>query len=319
MFQAPGSDAAEASDGERITFTSGDQTIVGRLYPAAFSAGPAPAVAIIGPMTFVKEQAPLQYARRLERNGYTALIFDPRYRGDSGGEPRCLEDPVAKVEDLRAAVAFLATRPDVDSGRLAVLGVCMGGNSAVHAAADDPQIRAVAAVTPHFRNAEADALWLGGEAAVTARLARGQHAQAKYEATGQVEYVPGVDSVRPDVGMPGLLPWAWYQAQADRGVWDNRYAVLSDAGLLSYESLSAAARLTKPFLLIHGNNCALPDQARRHFAVVPTQDKLHLHPDSPHLEFYDNPAVIDSAVTSVTDWFARHLGPATGSDSRRGT
>jgi uncharacterized protein len=72
-------------------------------------------------------------------------------------------------------------------------------------------------------------------------------------------------------------------------------------------------------LLIHGNNCALPDQARRHFAVVPTQDKLHLHPDSPHLEFYDNPDVIDSAVTSVTDWFARHLGPATGSDSRRGT
>jgi uncharacterized protein len=116
-----------------------------------------------------------------------------------------------------------------------------------------------------------------------------------------------------------VVPWSWYQAQADRGVWDNRYAVLSDARLLSYESLSAAARLTKPFLLIHGNNCALPDQARRHFAVVPTQDKLHLHPDSPHLEFYDNPAVIDSAVTSVTDWFARHLGPATGSDSRRGT
>ena len=66
--------------------------------------------------------------------------------------------------------------------------------------------------------------------------------------------------------------------------------MLSDAGLLAYESLSAA-RLTKPFLLIHGANCALPDQARRHF--------------------YDNPAAIDPAVTSVTDWFARHLGPGT--------
>jgi len=49
--------------------------------------------------------------------------------------------------------------------------VCMGGNSAVHAAADDPLIRAVAAVTPHFRNAEADALWLGSQPAVAARLA----------------------------------------------------------------------------------------------------------------------------------------------------
>jgi uncharacterized protein len=309
MFEAPGSDTADASDGERVTFTSGGQTLVGRLYPAAFGSGPAPAVAIVGPETFVKEQAPLPYARRLARNGYTALIFDPRYRGESGGEPRCLEDPVAKVEDLRAAVAFLAARPDVDTGRLAVLGICMGGNSAVHAAADDPLIRAVAAVTPHFRNAEADALWLGGEAAVAARLARGAEAKAKYEANGEVEYVPGVDSVRLDVGMPGLLPWSWYQAQADRGIWDNQYAVMSDAALLSYESLSAAARLTKPFLVIHGDNCALPDQAKRHFAVVPTHDKLHLRPDTPHLAFYDNPAAIDPAATSITDWFARHLGP----------
>jgi hypothetical protein len=266
-------------------------------------------VAVIGPMTFVKEQAPLQYARRLARNGYTALIFDPRYRGESGGEPRCLEDPVAKVEDLRAAVAFLATRPDVDAERLAVLGVCMGGNSAVHAAADDPLISVVATVTPHFRNTEADAQWLGGEQAVAARLARGRQAMAKFEAAGDVEYVPGVDPERLDVGMPGLLPWSWYRTQADRGIWDNRYAVMSDVRLLTYESLSPAARLTKPFLLIHGDNCALPDQASRHFAVVPTSDKLHLRPDTPHLAFYDSPAAIDPTVISITDWFARHLGP----------
>jgi fermentation-respiration switch protein FrsA (DUF1100 family) len=76
--------------------------------------------------------------------------------------------------------------------------------------------------------------------------------------------------------------------------------------------VSAAARLTKPFLLIHGDNCALPDQARRHFAVVPSSDKLHLRPDTPHLDFYDKPAAIDPAVISITDWFARHLGPGTG-------
>jgi dienelactone hydrolase len=97
---------------EAVTFRSGDQTLVGHLFPAAFGSGPAPAVVIVGPMTFVEEQAPLQYARRLASSGYTSLIFDPRYRGESGGEPRCLEDPVAKVADLRAAVAFLAERQD---------------------------------------------------------------------------------------------------------------------------------------------------------------------------------------------------------------
>ncbi|KAB8194303.1 alpha/beta fold hydrolase [Nonomuraea phyllanthi] len=304
-------DAAGATDGERVTFQSGGQTLVGRLYPAAFSHGPAPAVAIIGPMTYVKEQAPVQYARRLAANGFTALIFDPRYRGESGGEPRNVEDPFAKVADLRAAAAFLTERPEVDAARIAVLGICMGGNTAMHAAADDPLIRVVAAVTPHVRNAEADAQWLGGPDAVAARLARGREALAKYEATGEVQYVPAVDSINLEVGMPGQLPWSWYQPHADRGTWENRYAVHSDAALLTYESLSAAARLTKPLLFVHGENCALPEQAKRHFAVVPTHDKLHLRPDTPHLAFYDDPTVIAATTNQITDWFARHLGSTT--------
>lgn len=311
MFQT-NSGAAGVTDGQRVTFASGDETLAGRLYPAAFSHGPSPAVAIIGPMTFVKEQSPAQYAPRLAANGITSLIFDPRYWGESGGEPRCLEDPIAKVEDLRAAVAFLATRPEVDPDRLGVVGICFGGNAAVHAAADDPLIRALATVTPHFRNAHADELWLGSRQAVADRLARGQEALAKFEATGEVVYVPAVDSTRSDVGMPGLLPWSWYQPQADRGIWDNRHAVMSDATLMTYESLSAAARLTKPVLMIHGENCALPDQAERHFAVIPSGDKLHLRPNTPHLDFYDVPSAIDPAVTDITGWFARHLRPRAG-------
>jgi dienelactone hydrolase len=81
--------------------------------------------------------------------------------------------------DYGQSGSLLAARPEVDAERLAVIGVCFGGNYAVHAAADDPLIRAVTTVTPHFRNAEADALWLGGEATVAARLARGREAKAK--------------------------------------------------------------------------------------------------------------------------------------------
>ncbi|MGW5318856.1 alpha/beta hydrolase [Nocardia thailandica] len=310
MFEPTGSGGG-ASDGERVVFLSGGESVVGRLYPAQFANGPAAAVAIIGPMTYVKEQSPVRYARRLAADGFAALVFDPRYRGESGGEPRDLEDPVAKVEDLRAAVRFLAADPRVDADRLAVIGICMGGNTAVHAAADDPRIRAVAAITPHFRNAEADAQWLGGPDAVAARLARGREALAEYLATGEVDYIRAVDSTDPEVAMPGVVPWSWYQPHADRGTWANRYARHGDVALLSYESISAAARLTKPFLLVHGDGCALPEQAERHFAVVPTPDKLHLRPATPHLAFYDDPAAIAATVTRVTDWFARHLGPGT--------
>jgi hypothetical protein len=85
---------------------------------------------------------------------------------------------------------------------------------------------------------------------------------------------------------------------------------MSDAALFSFDSLSAAARLTKPLLMIHADLCAVPDAARRHYAVVPTADKqLRWQGQTRHLQYYDDPVVIDRAVIEVVDWFARHLGP----------
>lgn len=53
--------------------------------------------------------------------------------------------------------------------------------------------------------------------------------------------------------MPGRLVWSWYKLQADRGMWENQYAVMSDAAMFIFESLSAAARLGKPWLIIHSD------------------------------------------------------------------
>jgi uncharacterized protein len=299
----------DAGAGRAVTFDSHGETVVGRLFPAALGEGPAPAVAVIGPETYQKEQAPTQYAARLAQLGYTALVFDPRYRGESGGEPRCYEDPVAKQEDLGAALDYLSSLPDVDGGRLVLLGICFGGSYALPVAAEDQRVQAVATVAAHLRDRPADIGWLGSEAVVAERLARGQEALERYRATGEVEYVPAVDAVRADVGMPGRLPWSWYQLWADRGLWENRYAVMSDAAVLSFESLGAAARLTTPVLMIHSDQCAQPEAARRHFAVIPTADKKLLwEGQTRHLQYYDDPAVIDRAVWSIADWFGRHLG-----------
>jgi hypothetical protein len=95
-------------------------------------------------------------------------------------------------------------------------------------------------------------------------------------------------------------------------VWENRYAVMSDAAVLSYESLSAAARLTKRLLMVHSDQCALPDTARRQFAVVPTDDKrLDWDGQTRHLQYYVDPGVIDHTTWSIVDWFARALGRRT--------
>ncbi len=296
---------AHASTGKtKVRFASAGATLVGDLYAPA-STGRKPAVAIIGPMTYQKEQAPTQYARRLAAAGYVALAYDSRYRGESGGAPRAWENPAHKVEDLIAAVDYLASRPDVDPARIFVLGICQGSSAAVVAAANSGKVAGLATIAGHYRDQEGDIAWLTQEG-YDRRLAAGLAARTKFQATGVVDYVPGVSKTDLNVGMPGEFVWVWYQPWADRGQWDNRYAVMSDADLLTFESLSAARRLSAPWLMIHGDNCFLPPAARRHYDALPAATKKAMvWDDTPHLSYYDQPADIDRATARVLDWFAK--------------
>ncbi|MGX9962543.1 alpha/beta hydrolase [Roseomonas sp. F4] len=292
---------------ERVTFESDGIPLVGHLHLPPGATAPAPAVVIIGPMTYVKEQAPSEYARRLAAAGFAALVFDCRFHGESGGTPRRWEHPLAKVADIRAAARFLAGQAAVDGQRIAGLGICQGSSEMIRALAEDATLRAGATIAGHYRDLDADVQWLG-EAARQLRLERGWKARLRFAETGEVEYVPAIDAERMDVGMPGGFVWDWYHPWAERGIWDNRYAVMSDADLLGYESLSAAARLTKPFLMIHSDNCFLPDAARRHFAAIPgTAKALSWQGTTPHLAYYDEPAVIDPTVAQLGRFLSNAL------------
>ncbi len=83
------------------------------------------------------------------RRGWTAAVVMRRGFGDSGvgfaegigtcSEPDYSRAGRAAAADLKAAIAFLATRPDVDASRIISVGASAGGFATVALSADPPQ------------------------------------------------------------------------------------------------------------------------------------------------------------------------------------
>jgi fermentation-respiration switch protein FrsA (DUF1100 family) len=104
--------------------------------------------------------AALRHARLLSEHGYGVLVFDARGHGRSEG--RAMDFGWYGDQDAGAAVSFLADRPEVDPGRIALVGLSMGGEQAIGALAADDRVAAVVAEGATARRAE-DATWLSDE------------------------------------------------------------------------------------------------------------------------------------------------------------
>jgi dienelactone hydrolase len=99
----------------------------------------------------------LDQAAVLARAGYSLVLIDARGHGESDGI--AMDFGWYGDLDIAAGTAFLASRPEVDRGRIGVVGFSMGGEEAIGAAATDPLIRAVVAEGATARQS-GDKAWL---------------------------------------------------------------------------------------------------------------------------------------------------------------
>ena len=84
-----------------------------------------------------------QISNALSENGIAVLRTDDRGCGCSGGGPLAEATLADRVQDNRAAVAYLRCRPEIDPSRIALLGLSEGGAIGPILAASDSSIRAL--------------------------------------------------------------------------------------------------------------------------------------------------------------------------------
>jgi fermentation-respiration switch protein FrsA (DUF1100 family) len=308
-----------------LAIPRGGFDLAGRVYlPADFDEGRHHAAIVIAtPGSSVKEQIAAVYGSRLADRGFVVLTFDPAYQGRSGGEPRDLEDPYARAEDIRCAVDHLVAQSYVDESRVGILGICAGGGYAVHTAMTEHRLRAVGTVVPvnigrAFRDGARSTP--GGVAGALGELGQQRAAVARGAEEVRIPWIP--DSL-DDAAAQGISDVDLMQAirfyRTPRGYSEhstNRRLARSDALLMGFDAFHLVDELlTQPLQVIVGGRIG---------ATGSYADGLHLWEKAPnrqgllvvdgagHYEMYDEPAYVDQAVNQLDVFFGEHLGVPPG-------
>lgn len=293
----------------RVTFESEGVELVGDLYlPQDYQEGDQrPGVVVGGSWTTVKEQMAGLYAQKLADRGYVTLAFDHRYYGESGGEPRFLEDPNAKTEDFKNAMAYLSSLPMIDSDRTGGMGVCASGGYMAKAVAQDGQYQAFAAVVPWFNTEEVVEGFYGGQEGIDERLTKSREAKKTYEETGEMPYAKTVSDTDSSAAMYGPMEYYLNEDLGNVPNWsDDQFALASWEPWLTYRPVSTASEISTPTLIITSKDAATP-QADQQFYDQLKGPKDIAWMEGGQLDFYYKPEQVDPAVERVAQHFDTYL------------
>jgi fermentation-respiration switch protein FrsA (DUF1100 family) len=274
------------------------------------------AVVVSHPMTGVKEQTSADHARLLSKAGFYALTFDAGYQGESTGQPRGLEDPHQRVEDVKAAVSYLTTlEGQVDPGRIGVLGICASGGYTSYAAQSDLRIKALATVSAacvgrmtrngglHAENKElpeaiAGALQAAGQ--WRTQEARGPHSEAPPMFSSDINQIPDdADSFFKDAA-------AYYGTERGRHPrLDQKVPPSSYDLMVCYDSFIFQHLISpRPLLMIAGSKAQTLHYSATAVAAAREPKELFIVEGTNHFGLYDDLAV---SGPKLVEFFGKNL------------
>lgn len=299
-----------------VTYELNGLEISANVYtPANFDpARKHPAVVVAHPNGGVKEQVAGLYAQRLAEQGYVTIAADAAYQGASEGQPRNVDKPAYRIEDIHGMADFIARYPGVDSTRLGLLGICGGGGYSLAAAQTDKRFAAIATLSM-FNSGRARRNGYGDSQldTIQQRLQQASDARAQEAAGGEIRYAGDADLTDEQIA---TLPFDLYR-QGYEYYWRThahprstfKYTMSSLLDLMRFDATDQIELIDKPLLLIAGSRADSLYMSEQAFSMATgTKDKeLFRIEGATHIETYWVPEYVDTAMRKLTAFYARTL------------
>lgn len=273
-----------------------------------------PTIVVAHPNGGVKEQVAGLYAQRLAELGYITITADAAYQGGSSGEPRNIDKPANRIEDIHGMADFISQYPGVDTKEIGLLGICGGGGYSLKAAQTDKRFKSIATLSMFnsglvrrngYEDSQLDT--------IQQRLQQASDARAQEAAGGEVLYTGDAKLTDEQIAnLPFDLYREGFGYYGKTHAHPNstfRYTVSSLLDLMSFDATNNIDLINQPLLMIAGNKADSLYMTNDAFekATGTKNKELYLIDGATHIQTYWVPEYVNKAVTKLDDFYDNTL------------